>query len=167
MALVLTMMTSSCGLILLTATAAAGLVGLTGFAVYEGGKAVVSGGEAVASGVSDAGKSGKRAVGEVIYDGKVFTASCPYRVTLVTAAAHNALRQMRFRSVKAKGDAMSGDVSAITADGVDVTIEIDAVSASESSVAVRYGVKGDFQRAEMIYSEILRLLDQQQAEEAN
>jgi hypothetical protein len=152
---------TSCGLVFLTGAAAATVVVGAGYVVYEGGKAVVSGTEAVASGVAGAAKSGTRAVGGVVYDGKVFETVCPHDIKIVTTAAGAACHALQFREIYSRGDGLSSEVTARAAGGEEVQIKVEGVGVDQSRVSVRFGLKGDFEKAERIYNEMLGSIAQQ------
>jgi hypothetical protein len=142
------------------------VVGATGYAVYEGGKGAVSVTGSAASGVAGAakstvGKSGKKDFGEVVFDGAVLDAVCPYNVATVTAAGRAACTRLRFASVSARGDGLAATVTAEAADGETVTIEVEAMGPDESRAKVRYGEAGDFTKSELIFGEMVRILESQ------
>ncbi len=156
---------TGCGLIIFTSAAAVGVVGATGYAVYEGGKGAVSVTGSAASGVADAAKStvnrpDKREIGEVVFNGSAVEAACPYGVPTVTAAARVACRNLRFFGITSGGDALKATVTCQAGDNEVVTITVEAVGPEECRATVMYGEEGDIGKSEQIMAEMARILEQ-------
>jgi hypothetical protein len=156
---------TGCGLLIFATAASVGVVGATGYAVYEGGKGAVSVTGSAASGVADAAKSTvnrpeKTEIGEVVFRESAVEAVCPVGVPTVTAAARVACRNLRFYGITSGGDALKATVTCQAGDNEVVTITVEAISAEESRATVMYGEKGDLRKSELIMAEMARILEQ-------
>lgn len=145
---------SGCRIVAAGVVTVAAAVGLAGYVVYKTGDAAVTGvGKA-----GDAVVSGSKSATTVFYANGELKVSHPFDVRTVWLTSSLALRKAGFSEIKGSFDALSGELTAKTREGVDLKLKMRWQDALGTELRIRVGVKGDLKVAEYIDSLILREL---------
>lgn len=145
---------SGCRIVAAGVVTVAAAVGLAGYVVYKTGDAAVTGvGKA-----GDAVASGSKSATTFFYANGELKVSHPFDVRTVWLTSSLALRKAGFSDIKGAFDALSGELTAKTREGVDLTLKMRRQDALGTELRIRVGVKGDLKAAEFIDSLILREL---------
>ena len=139
---------AGCRIIQVGILTVAAAVGITGYVIYKTGDVAVTGvgkaGEAVVS--------GSKSVATVIYVNGELKVEHPFDLRTVWLASSVALQKARFDGIKGSFDALSGELTAKTREGLDLALKLRVTESRGTEVRVRVGVKGDLKAAELVNS---------------
>lgn len=149
---------TGCRIIQVGVLAAAGAVGLAGYAVYKAGDSAVTGTGKAAHAAGKTLTSGTQSAVTVIFSTGELKTGYDCDVQTLWDAARRALQKARFEKIRGSFDAKSGELTAKTLNDTDIVIRLKSSGAQSTEACIRIGAPGDLQRAEVIHGFILREL---------